>query len=121
VIASTLDDREALDRARAAGTLPTLRADDKNGQEALRLCMSKGENRAECLAVIDAGLDDRGLYCSGGVLRISQTARTCIPFVKESARKVAIQAAEAKAAGSSSATPVVALLAVGLVAWLVLR
>ncbi len=125
MIASTLDDREALDRARAAGTLPALRADDVIGQQALAACIAKGQTREECLPVVAAGLDSRGFFCSG-VLHITQTSRTCGPVVLESDRKVAILASEAAAtAAKNAATPVPLIvggaLAAALAAWWCLR
>lgn len=124
MIASTLDDREALDRARAAGTLPALRADDAQGQQALAACMAKGQTRDECLPVIAAGLDSRGFFCSG-VLHITQTSRTCGPVVLDSDRKVAILAAEAAATAAANASSPLPLIAGGLaavaLAWWILR
>lgn len=121
MISSTLSDREALDAARAAGTLPTLRADDVIGQQALAACIANGQSRADCLPEINAGLDSRGFYCSG-VLHITETARTCGPVVLDSDRKVAILAREAAATAAANArtsTPLIVggVLAAALAAW----
>jgi hypothetical protein len=122
MIGSTLDTREALDRARAAGAGLHLRNDDAPGHAALAACVATGEPRAECLAEVESAIDSRGFYCGSGVLHITLTGRTCGVAVEPTARKLAILEAEAAAhAGPSPLLLAAGGAAVLLIGWLLLK